>query len=118
MITTEVHPGKCKATRKNLERAGLEKHAVVLEGDARITLAGVEAPIDFLFLDGWKSLYAPLLEMLKPRLATQALVAADNISHEGAGPYRDLVRGPQSGFVSNIVGDLELSVLVDPVGID
>lgn len=115
LITTEVHPDKCESARDNLSSAGLESHATVLEGDALITLADVEAPIDLLFLDGWKGLYAPLLEMLKPKLAPGALVAADNISHEAAESYRALLRAPGSGFVSNTVGDLELSVLVNSV---
>jgi predicted O-methyltransferase YrrM len=118
LITTEVHPDKCASARDNLASAGLESHAVVLEGDALITLTDVEAPIDFLFLDGWKGLYAPLLEMLKPKLAPRALVAADNISHAAAEPYRALLRAAGSGFVSNTVGDLELSVLGNSVPTD
>lgn len=118
LITTEVHPDKCASARDNIASAGLGSHAVVLEGDALITLTDVEAPIDFLFLDGWKGLYATLLEMLKPKLAPRALVAADNISHEAAESYRALLRSTGSGFVSNTVGDLELSVLVNSVPTD
>ncbi len=57
VVTTEVHPDKCAALRESFARAGVEDCVTLLEGDARETLAGVEGPVDLLFLDGWKSMY-------------------------------------------------------------
>lgn len=108
LVTTEVHAEKCAATRQVLDEAGLAGVATVLEGDARETLQGVESGIDFLFLDGWKSLYLAVLELLQPRLAGGALVAADNIDHEAAAPYADRVRASLA-FVSHTLGKMELS---------
>ncbi|HEX5420503.1 MAG TPA: class I SAM-dependent methyltransferase [Gammaproteobacteria bacterium] len=108
LITTEVHPDKCAATRRVLAEAGLENVATVLEGDARETLTGVEGPIDFVFLDGWKSLYLPVLEILLPKLETGTLIVADNIDHEGAKDYAARVRSGED-FVSHTLGKQEIS---------
>ncbi len=43
------------------------------------TLGDLAAPIDFLFLDGWKDLYLPVLDLLKPKLRKGSVVVADNI---------------------------------------
>ncbi len=108
LVTTEAHPDKCAAVRRVLREAGLDGVASVLEGDARETLKEAEGPIDFVFLDGWKGMYLPMLELLLPKLAPGALVAADNIDHEGARPYAERVRSGRE-FVSHTFGKQELS---------
>lgn len=108
VITTEVHPEKCAALRATVAAAGLADVVTVLEGDARETLQDVEAGIDFAFLDGWKSMYLPVLQILVPKLRAGALVAADNIDHEAARPYAEHVRSSPA-FVSHTLGKTELS---------
>ena len=108
LVTTEVHPQKCAATRQALRDAGLDAVATVLEGDARETLKDVEAGLDFVFLDGWKTLYLPVLDLLRPKLRAGALIAADNIDHEGAGTYAANVRSVPL-FVSHTLGKMELT---------
>ncbi len=110
LITTEAHPDKCVALRANLADAGLGQHVKLLEGDALKTLADLPGPIDLLLLDGWKSLYLPLLTLLKPRLTEGALVLADNVDHEAAQDYVAHLQAPGSGFLSHTVGDLAISV--------
>ena len=114
LITTEVHPDKCAAIRKSIERAGLSDCVTLLEGDARETLAGAETGIDFLFLDGWKRYYLGILELLRDKLSEGAVVAADNIAFEEALNYAETVRDPGSGFISSTVGNMELSFLAAP----
>ena len=109
LITTEVHPDKCRATRQTLADAGLKDSVTLLEGDALITLGDVTGPIDLVLLDGWKSLYLPVLELLRPKLAVGALVAADNIDHEAAQDYVAAIRSPRSGFFNVTFGEMELS---------
>ncbi len=108
LVTTEAHPDKCAAVRRVLGDAGLDAVATLLEGDARETLKDVSGPIDFVFLDGWKGMYLPVLELLLPKLAVGALIAADNIDHEGARPYAERVR-TGAEFVSHTFGKQELS---------
>jgi len=103
LTTTEVHPKKCAAVRNNLEKAGLNDVVELLEGDARQTLADLEGPVDFLFLDGWN---------LKPKLEAGALIMADNINHSAARDYVDTIRASDSGFVSVTLDGQELSYYV------
>lgn len=108
LITTEVHPEKCAATRQTLAEAGLDDVATLLEGDARETLREAGDGIGFVFLDGWKGLYLPVLEMLLPKLGSGALIAADNIDHEAARDYASRVRSDPD-LVSHTTGKMELS---------
>ena len=108
LVTTEAHPDKCAATRAMLAEAGLDGVATLLEGDAFETLADTEPGIGFAFLDGWKSMYLPMLELLRPKLLDGALLVADNINHPGAQPYADHVRS-SAEFVSHSLGKIEIS---------
>jgi predicted O-methyltransferase YrrM len=109
VTTTEIHPGKCDALRASFATAGVEPEVRLLEGDAQQTLKEIEAPIDILFLDGWKSLYLPVFELLQPLLSSGALIAADNVTFKETQPYLDRVQAPNSGLITQIIGDLALS---------
>ena len=108
MLTTEAHPGKCAAVRATLAEAGLDDVTTLLEGDARETLRDAASGIDFVFLDGWKGMYLPVFELLRPKLAEGALIAADNIEHKGAAPYAEFARSSKD-LVSHSLGKMELS---------
>ena len=43
------------------------------------TLKGLADPVDLVLLDGWKDLYLPVLEMIKPSLRPGSIILADNI---------------------------------------
>jgi predicted O-methyltransferase YrrM len=71
--------------------------------------------VTFLFLDGWKKLYLPVLKLLEPALEPGAIVAADDLDlfPEVHKPYLAYVRNPDNGYVSvevPICDRLELSV--------
>ena len=110
LVTTEAHPDKCRALRANLAEAGVADCVTLREGDALHTLVDLPGPIDLLLLDGWKSLYLPLLRLLRLRLADNALVLADNVDHAAAQDYLAAVRAPDSGFMTHLIGDLAVSV--------
>lgn len=78
VITSDIEPNKVAGSRKNIEEAGLSKYVEIQLGDALVTLANLEAPVDLLFLDGDKALYSPLLELLQPKLKKGAVVLFDN----------------------------------------
>jgi predicted O-methyltransferase YrrM len=102
VITTELEPTKIKRAKENLREAELLDHVEIREGDATKTLAKIEGEIDLVFLDGWKDLYLPVLKVIEPRLATGALVVADDldIMPEALKPYLQHVRNPDNGYVS------------------
>ena len=117
LITTEMEPTKAAAAERHLEDAGLSGVAQVRWGDARESLAPLEGPIDFLFLDGWKDLYIDILQMLAPRMRPGALVLADNIHtfRKTLKPYVDFMQDRANGFESATLPldhGLELSVKI------
>ena len=107
--TTEVHPEKCRAVRDNLVQTALNDVVTLHEGDALQSLAETPQNIDLVFLDGWKSLYLPLLELLQPRLGDGALLIADNVDFEAAQDYLARVTAADSGFTTRRIGDLAIS---------
>jgi predicted O-methyltransferase YrrM len=113
VITSEIEATKCRAAAENLHRAGLGDVVDVREGDALQTLAGVAGPIDLVFLDGWKDLYLPVLDLLAPGLRSGSVVVADNVNFADARPYVDHVRG-DGPFVSATLpgGRMEISWFV------
>jgi predicted O-methyltransferase YrrM len=109
LVSAELSAKKVAAARANLEAAGLSHLAELRQGDAFETLAGLEGPIDLLFLDGWKDSYLPLLKMLEPKLSTGALVIGDDtkLFPERLALYLAYVRTPENGYrsVDLAIGD-------------
>jgi predicted O-methyltransferase YrrM len=72
-------------------------------GDALKTLReGNETEIDLVLLDGPKDLYLPVLQLLEPKLRSNAIVAADNTKDmpEAMASYLEYVRDYRNGYVS------------------
>ena len=115
VFTTELSAAKVAAAKATFARTGLDQAITVLEGDARETLAGLDGTVDFVFLDGWKDLYLPVLQLLEPRLRPGTLVIADDVDMPSVAPYLSYVRDPASGYeaVTFPVGDgMEVSCRV------
>ena len=102
MITTELEPGKCERVRSNLDEAGLRHRVEVLEGDARETLKSLDRNIDFLFLDGWKALYLPVLAVVEERLLPGSTVLADDTRRrrKQTRPYFNHMVDPDNGYIT------------------
>ncbi len=116
-IGSEREPHKIAAARANLAAAGLDGVAEVRDGDAMQTFADLPAPIDLVLLDGWKDIYLPMLQLLRPKLRKGAAVLADNIFTfpKELAPYVAFVRDPANGFESTTMPlghGLEYSVVV------
>lgn len=116
LITAELSAAKVKCARANLQSLGLDRWVEIREGDAFETLKALDAPIDMLFLDGWKDFYLPLLKLLEPHLATGALVIGDDtkLFPERLASYLAHVRNPSHYQSSDLpIGDgVELSVRI------
>lgn len=115
LIGSEFEPGKVAQARENLRAAKLEQFVEIRDGDALQTLArDLPAAIDLVLLDGAKSLYPQVLELLEPRLRSGALIVADNA--DMCPQYVARVRSPDGGYVSVAVGDdVELSMRSAPL---
>ncbi|WP_114240355.1 O-methyltransferase [Dyella sp. C9] len=110
LITSEFEPGKVARARENLAAGGLLDLVEIREGDALQTL-GVDLPdsIDLLLLDGAKSLYPEVLDLLESRLRPGAMIVADNADYSP--DYLARVRSPQHGYLSTpFAEDVELSM--------
>jgi predicted O-methyltransferase YrrM len=110
LIGSEFEPGKVAQARENLRTAKLHEFVDIRDGDALETLArDMPAAIDLMLLDGAKSLYPKLLELLEPRLRVGALIVADNA--DMCPEYVARVRSANGGYMSVAVGDdVELSM--------
>jgi predicted O-methyltransferase YrrM len=102
VISTELNAAKAAQARANLAEAGLSDWVMILLGDARQTLATVDAPVGFVLLDGWKNLYLPVLQLLEPRLTPGALILADDTVSmaEEMPDYLAYIRDPAHGYLS------------------
>jgi predicted O-methyltransferase YrrM len=100
VFTTELSAAKVAAATKTFAETGLDDVITVLAGDALDTLKTVEGEIGLVLLDGWKELYLPVLKLREPKLATGALLVADNTSMPDTQPYLDYVRDSANGYVS------------------
>lgn len=102
VIGSELESAKVKAARANVAEAGLQQFVNIREGDAMKTLANIDAPIDFLLLDGWKDLYVPMIKMLAPKMRSGAVVLADNIFtfKKTLRPYVQHMQNRSNGFDS------------------
>lgn len=98
VISMELADYKQAFARARLEEAGLESVVDLRCGDALALLAAEAGPFDFVLLDIWKDLYVPCLKAVYPKLAEEALIAADNVidppmAREDMRAYRAAVAG-------------------------
>jgi predicted O-methyltransferase YrrM len=108
VLSLELRDFKIEHARQALTRAGLSTRVEFHQGDCLETLKTLSGPFDFVLLDVWKDLYLPCFELVHPKLAPGAIIAADNmllpeVVRPQAEAYRRRVRE---------VGDLD-SVLLD-----
>jgi predicted O-methyltransferase YrrM len=97
VVGTELEPAKAVRAQEHLVAAGVANVVDIRVGDALDTLRdGVGGPVDLVHLDGAFSLYRPVLQLLEPHLAANALILAEN----GTPDYLDYVRDPGNGYVS------------------
>ena len=65
--------------RRNVAEAGLEDTAMLVEGDARETLAGIDDGFDVVFLDAANRFYEELFALAREKLELGAVVIADDV---------------------------------------
>ena len=103
VINTEILDSKATKAMENFEKAGVSDLIDIRIGNALETLKNNNQTIDFLFLDGWKDLYLPLLKQLEPNFKSGTLVYADNMNFESAKPYADYILNQTNKYQNQIV---------------
>jgi predicted O-methyltransferase YrrM len=112
LVTSEFEPSKVARARRNLTDGGLIDLVEIREGDALKTLAAdLPETVDLLLLDGAKSLYREVLDLVEDRLSPGALIVADNADY--CPDYLAHVRSPAAGYMSVPFGEeVELSMRI------
>jgi predicted O-methyltransferase YrrM len=83
VLSLESNPPKAEAWRANVEEAGLDDWADLIEGDAFETLPPIDDVFDLVFLDAEKEQYERLFAEARGKLEPGAVVIADNVlSHQ------------------------------------
>lgn len=104
LITSEFIEEKVNVAKKNLENAGLTEWVDIRLGDAMQTLAEtLPGEVDFVFLDGDKSMYLDVLKVLEPNMKPGCLIASDNTDHDGLDDFLAYLRDPANGYLSSDV---------------
>ena len=80
VVSLEQVPANVEAWRRNIEEAGLEEWAELVEGDATETLRDLEDGFDVVFLDAWKDDYETFFRLARERLEPGGVVVADNVT--------------------------------------
>jgi predicted O-methyltransferase YrrM len=84
VLTLEVSPDYAEVARRNLAAAGFASVASVTVGPALDTLATLDGPFDFIFIDADKPSYDAYLAEALRLSRPGTLIVADNIVRRGA----------------------------------
>ena len=116
VLSLEHDPRKIEAWKRNIDEAGLEEWADLVEGDAFETLPAIDDVFDVVFLDAEKEDYERLFALAREKVEPGALVVADNVlSHvETLGAYSEARQADPTLLSVTVPLDrgLELSVLL------
>jgi caffeoyl-CoA O-methyltransferase len=81
--TCEIDEEHAEVARRYIAEAGLSDRITVHLGPALETLAQLDGPFDFVFIDADKGNYVNYYEDVLPKLADRGLIAADNTLWSG-----------------------------------
>ena len=79
IVSIDRNPDKHALARENLRRANLLDRVELRTGDATEIARQLSGPFDLLFLDADRRKFPDHIEVLLPKLASKALVIADNV---------------------------------------
>jgi len=79
VLSLEADPAKCEAWRRNIEEAGLDDTAELIEGNAFEMLPAIDDVFDVVFIDAEKEDYEQLFDLARPQVEPGAVFVADNV---------------------------------------
>jgi caffeoyl-CoA O-methyltransferase len=83
VLSLERDPATAAAWRRNVEQAGLDEWAELVEGDALETLPGIDDVFDVVFIDAKKDEYEDYFTLARERVEPGGVIVADNVlSHQ------------------------------------
>ena len=120
IVSVEIDENSVASTRSNLAVAGLSDRVTVIHGRSSEIIARLDGTFDLVFLDHWKDLYLPDLELIEQRqlIKPGSVVVADNVGeifHPEA--YLDYVRNCGHYQSENRPATIEYTTVPDAVEI-
>jgi caffeoyl-CoA O-methyltransferase len=92
VIGTEILPKRAAEATANLERAGLAAVGRVVLGDARETVAALDGPFAFVFLDAQNNDYSAHFATFFPKVSRGGLIVTDNVISHDCTPFQAMLR--------------------------
>jgi caffeoyl-CoA O-methyltransferase len=91
IVTCELSPERAAFARSYFERSPWADRIELRVGPALETVAGLDGPFDFVFIDADKSGYRDYYEAVVPKLSPRGVIAVDNTLRGGdvAAPVDD-----------------------------
>jgi predicted O-methyltransferase YrrM len=83
IITCDVDPAAESIARRHIEASPYADRIEIRMGPALDTVAGLEGPFDFVFIDADKVNYRSYYEAVLSKLAERGLIAVDNVLWSG-----------------------------------
>lgn len=83
LTTCEVDPERAAVARRHFDASPWADRIELRLGPALETLAGLDGPYDFVFIDADKGNYRNYYEAVLPKLAPHGLIAVDNVLWSG-----------------------------------
>ena len=83
IVTCELSPVHAAFARRHIAASPYADRIDVIEGPAIETIASLDGPFDFVFLDADKVGYRAYYEAVLPKLAPRGIIAADNTLWSG-----------------------------------
>jgi len=106
IVTCEVDPAHAAFARRAL--AG-DARIQLREGPALATIATIDEPLDFVFIDADKTGYPAYLDAVLPKLAPHGLIVADNTLRGG-----DVLAPADAGEGTRAIAAFNTRVAQDP----
>jgi caffeoyl-CoA O-methyltransferase len=106
IVTCELSPERADYARSWFDRSPLGDRIDLRVGPALDTLAALDGPYDFVFIDADKEGYTGYYEAVVPKLSPRGLIAVDNTLHGGdvVDPVDDRDRS-MAAFNDHVHGD-------------
>lgn len=90
LTTFELDAKRAASARTNFKKAGMDRIATIVEGDAHENITRLKDPIDVVFIDAEKQGYIDYLKKLLPLVRPGGLILAHNV--DMVADYMKIVR--------------------------
>lgn len=83
IITCEISPEHAQFAQRHIDQSPHREQIEIRLGSAHETIATLEGPFDFVFIDADKSGYPAYYEAVLPKLSPRGMIAVDNTLRDG-----------------------------------